>query len=100
MVEVADTGPGIAPEHRAEVFTRFQRLDRSREGYGLGLSLVQAIVRAHNFSIAISGAPGQGCIVRLLCTPPDSAAPAPVAAPTAAAVTAAPAAAASRVQTA
>lgn len=78
LVQVSDTGPGIAPEHRLQVFTRFHRLDKSRHvpGSGLGLSLVQAVVRMHGFSILLSGEAGQGCIARLLCKPEHTATPA------------------------
>lgn len=71
LVEVSDTGPGIPAERRAQVFARFHRLDKSRNvpGSGLGLSLVQAIVRMHGFSISLAERPGGGCIVRLLCGP-------------------------------
>ncbi|HZE39986.1 MAG TPA: HAMP domain-containing sensor histidine kinase [Stackebrandtia sp.] len=48
---VADDGPGIAPEHRDKVFDRLYRVDPSRSratgGSGLGLSIVDSIVRAH-----------------------------------------------------
>jgi signal transduction histidine kinase len=71
VVRISDTGPGIAAEHRQRVFARFHRLDESRRvpGGGLGLSLVQAIVRMHGFSIEISEDPAGGCVVRLLCGP-------------------------------
>jgi signal transduction histidine kinase len=71
VVQVRDTGPGIAPEHRSQVFVRFHRLDKSRHvpGSGLGLNVVQAIVRMHGFSISLAEASGGGCIVRLLCGP-------------------------------
>ena len=48
-VEVADTGPGIAPAERGRVFEAFTRGEaaRSREGAGLGLAISRAIVEAH-----------------------------------------------------
>ncbi len=48
-VEVADTGPGIAPAERERVFEAFARGEaaRSGEGAGLGLAICRAIVEAH-----------------------------------------------------
>jgi signal transduction histidine kinase len=49
-IVVADSGPGIAPLDRKDVFRRFFRVESSRgeqPGHGLGLSLVQAIVHYH-----------------------------------------------------
>jgi signal transduction histidine kinase len=52
-IEVADTGAGIAAEHRARVFEPFYRADsaRSDAGAGLGLAVSRAIVEAHGGTI-------------------------------------------------
>ena len=65
-IEVADNGPGIAPEERDVVFQRFHRGDRSRgtASNGLGLALVRAIAELHGFAVAVADA-APGCIVRL-----------------------------------
>ena len=58
---VADTGPGIPESERANVFNRFYRLDAYRDsaGSGLGLSLVAAVVKLHDSTIALeSNNPG------------------------------------------
>jgi signal transduction histidine kinase len=60
-LHLADQGPGIPESERARVFDRFQRLEahRGSPGVGLGLSLVQAIVRHHGGRIALQdNAPG------------------------------------------
>ncbi len=63
-VTVADTGPGIAPEHLPRIFERFYRVDkaRSRElgGTGLGLSIVKHLVELHGGSVGVDSAPGKG----------------------------------------
>ncbi|WP_396127879.1 sensor histidine kinase [Aeromicrobium panaciterrae] len=50
---VRDTGPGVDPQLRHEVFERFARGQRSDEGFGLGLSIVRAIVEAHGGAILL-----------------------------------------------
>jgi signal transduction histidine kinase len=67
VFECADDGPGIAPEDLPHVFDRLYRSDRSRteRGLGLGLSLVQAIARAHGGEATVSSAPGAGASFRL-----------------------------------
>jgi len=72
QVEIADTGPGIAPEHSARIFDRFYRVDESRSrefgGAGLGLSIAQWAVRVHGGDIRLLPAPGSGCIFQI-CLP-------------------------------
>jgi two-component system OmpR family sensor kinase len=64
VVEVADEGPGLAPEEAGRVFERFYRADPSRSrthgGTGLGLGIVAAIVAAHGGDVRASSEPGDG----------------------------------------
>lgn len=61
---VADTGSGIEPEHLANIFERFYRVDTSRHqatgGSGLGLAIVKSIVELHGGGITVASRPGQG----------------------------------------
>jgi len=63
-VEIADNGPGIAPEHQARIFERFYRVDkaRSRElgGTGLGLSIVRHLAEGMGASVSVESEPGRG----------------------------------------
>ncbi|MDB5987736.1 MAG: sensor histidine kinase [Nevskia sp.] len=66
-VSIIDDGPGIPPELRAQVFTRFHRGDRSGnvEGSGLGLAIVQGIAQAHGGQVSLhEGIDGKGVGVR------------------------------------
>jgi heavy metal sensor kinase len=62
VIRVKDTGIGISAEDLPHIFRRFYRCDRSRSrpGTGLGLTLVQAIVRAHHGRIAVVSTPNLG----------------------------------------
>lgn len=70
VVEIADAGPGIAPEHQARIFDRFYRVDkvRSRDtgGTGLGLAIADWAIRLHEGRIEVNSSPGQGTIFRIL----------------------------------
>jgi signal transduction histidine kinase len=61
-IMVEDSGEGIPAEEMPRIWDRLYRVDksRSRRGLGLGLSLVQAIVRAHGGKIEVESAPEEG----------------------------------------
>ncbi len=65
-IAVADTGPGIAPEVKANVFERFSAKGRSgqRAGAGLGLALVNRFIELHDGWVEIDSGVEQGTIVR------------------------------------
>ncbi len=71
VIEVADSGPGMPPEEAAQAFDRFHRGQRGGAhpagsgGAGLGLSIVQAIARAHGGQAVLESAPGRGTLVRI-----------------------------------
>jgi heavy metal sensor kinase len=68
-VEVRDTGAGMTAEELAHVFERFYRADPARTrdpgGSGLGLSICQALVLAHDGTIAVESRLGEGTCVRV-----------------------------------
>jgi signal transduction histidine kinase len=64
---VRDSGRGVADEAKQHIFDRFSR-DRVRdddEGFGLGLSIVAAIARAHGGASRVDDAPGGGAVFTL-----------------------------------
>lgn len=69
VLEVQDTGPGLAEAEAAHVFERFYRADSSRTresgGSGLGLSIVAALVAAHNGTVEVRSSPGTGATFRV-----------------------------------
>ncbi|MFE9557644.1 sensor histidine kinase [Streptomyces sp. NPDC006703] len=70
FIEVADSGPGLAPEQAARVFERFYRVDASRSrqtggGAGLGLAIASALVQAHQGQVELDTAPGEGAVFRV-----------------------------------
>lgn len=64
IVNVQDTGVGIAPEHIKLVFERFWRAEQSRSywngGSGLGLAIAQAIAQNHGGAITVTSQLGVG----------------------------------------
>ncbi len=57
VIEVADSGPGVSPAERDKVLQRFYRVEASRSeqpGNGLGLSLVNAVVKLHGGSVQLT----------------------------------------------
>lgn len=62
---VSDTGPGISPEHREEIFWPFHRLAPLQHGAGLGLSLVSDIVRRHGGDVTVGSNVGGGAVFEI-----------------------------------
>ena len=70
VVEVADAGPGITPEHAQRIFDRFYRVNdgrpRSNGSTGLGLAITAAIAEAHNGRIELTPNSAGGSTFRFL----------------------------------
>jgi signal transduction histidine kinase len=69
VVEVWDTGIGIAPQQQREVFREFQQLgnperDR-RKGLGLGLAIADGLARRMGHGLSLRSVPGRGSVFRL-----------------------------------
>ena len=69
-VSVADAGPGLSVQDQTRIFERFFRVDPSRarhagEGSGLGLSIVDAVMRAHGGKVSVASELGKGATVTL-----------------------------------
>lgn len=68
LIHIDDDGPGVPAAYRKKIFSPFIRLDESRTrdsgGHGLGLAIVERILRAHGGHISVSesplGKPGEG----------------------------------------
>jgi signal transduction histidine kinase len=69
FVSIANTGPTIPPEQIERLFQPFQRLDGTRthhnSGHGLGLSIVRAIVSAHNGELAAHARAEGGLMIEI-----------------------------------
>jgi signal transduction histidine kinase len=80
LLEVRDSGIGVAPEHLAHLGERFYRVDkaRSREagGAGLGLSIARGIAAAHDGTLTLASAPGEGTTATLALPAPRAVPPA------------------------
>jgi signal transduction histidine kinase len=69
VLTVDDDGSGIPPEARRQVFERFVRLEEARErsagGVGLGLAIVDEIVRLHAGTVEVTESPAAGARLRV-----------------------------------
>ena len=73
FITVADNGPGLSAEDQARIFERFYRVDASRQrnskdGSGLGLSIVDAVMRAHGGDVSVESELGKGAAFTLRFT--------------------------------
>jgi two-component system phosphate regulon sensor histidine kinase PhoR len=70
LIEVRDSGAGIAAEHLPRLTERFYRVDRSRSresgGTGLGLAIVKHVMQRHGGNLHISSELGQGSCFKLI----------------------------------
>jgi signal transduction histidine kinase len=67
--EVTDKGPGLTESDRAHVFEKFYRGSAAagdRKGFGLGLSIIQELVRAHRGRVVLESEPGKGSTFRVI----------------------------------
>lgn len=80
-LSVTDTGPGIAPEHQARLFTPFAQFgpneDGARNGSGLGLAICRALCELMAGKLTLNSTPGKGTCVILQLTLPPSHEPCP-----------------------
>lgn len=69
FIDVKDTGIGIPPEHRARIFERFYRVDKSRYkergGTGLGLAIVKHICELYDAKIELKSSEGFGTEIKI-----------------------------------
>ncbi len=70
MLQVVDTGIGIAAEHQDRVFERFYRVDKTRSkamgGTGLGLSIVKHGALFHEAALDLASVPGKGTTITVV----------------------------------
>ena len=69
VIEVEDTGEGMAPEVQSRVFDPFFTTKDVGEGTGLGLSICHGIISGLGGQISIDSAPGRGTVVRIALPP-------------------------------
>ena len=64
LIEVVDTGPGIAPADQARLFERFYRVNRAEadpdHGAGLGLAIVKSVAEQHGGTVSVESRLGMG----------------------------------------
>ncbi|MCC8953500.1 HAMP domain-containing histidine kinase [Bradyrhizobium sp. Pear77] len=65
-IEVCDDGDGIPPDEREQIFEPFRRLHPGGRGAGLGLDLVQSIMRLHGGRIEVDQTPSGGACMRMV----------------------------------
>jgi signal transduction histidine kinase len=75
VVEVWDTGTGIAPVHQKEVFREFFKVHNhpgTEEGFGLGLYIVSRLASILGHPVGLSSRLGRGTVFRVTLEPTDA----------------------------
>jgi signal transduction histidine kinase len=62
LVEVSDTGPGLAPGTEKQIFEPYVRLGTAQKGVGLGLATVKRLVEGHGGSVGVVRREPTGCV--------------------------------------
>ena len=67
IISIADSGPGVADEHKQQVFKRFYQVAHSRgmPGNGLGLAMVKAVLEWHHGTVELLDHHPHGLLVRI-----------------------------------
>jgi signal transduction histidine kinase len=68
-IDVIDRGPGLTARDRARIFDKFYRgsaASRDRKGFGLGLPIIQELVKAHRGRVVVESTPGAGSVFRVI----------------------------------
>ena len=64
VIEIRDNGPGIPKKQQKYIFNKYYQANKdstSKKGYGLGLTYVYNVIKAHKGKITVDSPPGKGC---------------------------------------
>ena len=66
VIQVKDDGPGIPKKEQKHIFDKYYQVNTNenpgaKKGYGLGLTYVRNVVKAHGGSLSLNSTPGNGC---------------------------------------
>lgn len=60
ILKIKDTGIGISPEAQVDIFKRYQRANKERGGFGIGLSIVFSICEKYNIKVELDSQKNKG----------------------------------------
>lgn len=66
VLEISDNGTGIAPDRMESIFESFYTTKEMGEGLGLGLPIIQGIVKDYNGTISVKSTPGKGTCFQII----------------------------------
>ncbi len=65
-IDISDNGTGIEPDQMDQIFESFYTTKKMGEGLGLGLPIIQGIVRDYNGNISVTSTPGSPTNFRII----------------------------------